>query len=263
MLAVDVGAQWTKWARLEGGRVLEKGKFPTPQEPAELVRALAELGEREVGVAFAGFLREGRVAFSPNLPRYQGFPLLDALLGKFDRAAVENDANAFALGEALFGAGRGRRIVLGITLGTGIGGGLVVDGRLYKGAGFALEVGHVLVDPEGPRCGCGRRGCVEALLGERRLRERFGELNSQSWEFYGTWLGRAAADWVNLLDPEVMVFGGGLSKFWDEFKGPFFRELKAGVVAWEARRLEVRLAELGELAPLRAMEALLNENSGG
>ncbi len=155
---------------------------------------------------------------------------LEARLGS--RVRMENDANCFALAEALHGAAAGARCVFGVILGTGVGGGIVLDGRIWSGAqGIAGEWGHMTLDPEGPDCYCGRRGCVETFLSgpglERAYRDVCGETTraEEIWaragtgeataaavvESYRADFGFALAQVVNLLDPDVVVLGGGVS----------------------------------------------------
>lgn len=145
---------------------------------------------------------------------------------------VENDANCFALAEAITGAGRGARVVFGVIMGTGVGGGLVVDGRLWSGAQhIAGEWGHHSIDPHGPDCYCGQRGCVESLIAgpavQRHYRERSGvaapmdeivtrarageAAASAVFEAFLDRFGRALANLISILDPDVVVLGGGLS----------------------------------------------------
>ena len=110
---------------------------------------------------------EGCVRRSPNLAWLEGAPVRRWLAEHLDLAPaqvlLENDANVAALGEQWLGAARGEANVLVLTLGTGVGGGLILDGALFRGAGLAGEVGHLVIDPEGPPCGCGARGCLETL----------------------------------------------------------------------------------------------------
>lgn len=146
--------------------------------------------------------------------------------------AIENDANCFALAEALRGAGRGKRVVFGVILGTGCGGGIVVEGRLLGGLqSVAGEWGHMSIDPRGPECYCGSRGCVETFISgsglERRHADATGERPAAS-EIVARWragdaacaatmsaffahFGRAMANLIDVLDPDVVVLGGGLS----------------------------------------------------
>ena len=149
------------------------------------------------------------------------------------RVELANDANCFALAEARLGAGRGAPTVFGIILGTGVGGGVIVDGRaLHGGQGIAGEWGHNVLDPDGRDCYCGRRGCVETLLAGPHLEAFYAQQAGQSRSLPAiaalagagedaaavatidrlvTWFGRAVAGVVNILDPHVVVLGGGVS----------------------------------------------------
>ena len=141
-----------------------------------LAADLAEAGEdardsgweiKGVGIGVPGRVlpREGRVAFSPNVPALNDCPLVERLPPQLSWPLfLENDANLFALGEHWLGAGVGHQNLLGITLGTGVGGGLILNGRLWQGTeGTTGEIGHITVDPEGQKCHCGNRGCLETL----------------------------------------------------------------------------------------------------
>jgi fructokinase len=162
-----------------------------------------------------------------------GMPVARDLRARLGRAfTIENDANCFALAEALHGAGRGKRVVFGVILGTGCGGGIVIDGAVHRGLqSIAGEWGHTVIDPNGPPCYCGQRGCVETYISgsglERLHAERHGERKGAE-EIVAAWrrgdaraaatmdgffarFGQALANLVAVLDPDVVVLGGGLS----------------------------------------------------
>ena len=147
---------------------------------------------------------------------------------------IQNDANCFALAEAKLGAGRGKKLVFGVIMGTGCGGGIVHHGEVLTGAqGIAGEWGHMSIDPQGPACYCGQRGCVESYISggglENRYAEKFGvrrplrEVTAaylagepQAVEFVQEFFnrfGRALANLINILDPDIVVLGGGVSNF--------------------------------------------------
>ncbi len=259
-LALDLGATRVKWATFSGDRISGSGAFPTPRRPEDIVNHLKGSVPSTIAVAFAGFARGGMIAFSPNLPEYQGFPLFEFLSRETGaRVILENDANLFTLGEARLGAGRGGRIVLGLTLGTGIGGGLVIDGEIYRGAGFALEPGHTIVDPDGPACGCGNRGCLEAIIGEKPFCQRFGyesakdafdAKDTEAWDFYARWLGIGLANLVNILDPETVVLGGGITGAFELFEKTLRETLADNVVEWGRRKTRLARSALGDEAAL-------------
>ncbi len=173
-IGIDIGGTKVLGGVVDStGRILERERRLTPGQSVtevedtivEMVHSLA--GNHDiaaVGIGAAGFVDASRssVLFSPHLA-WRDTPLRDALMGRIRRPiVVDNDANAAAIAECHFGAGRGHRLVLCITLGTGIGGALVIDNRVYRGAnGMAGEFGHMQVVPGGHRCSCGNRGCWE------------------------------------------------------------------------------------------------------
>ncbi|MBC8096783.1 MAG: ROK family protein [Akkermansiaceae bacterium] len=157
---------------------------------------------------------------------------LERILGR--PIAIQNDANCFAMAEALYGAGQGKKLVFGIIMGTGCGGGIVYKGEVFTGPqSIAGEWGHMSIDPHGPMCYCGQRGCVENYISggglEARYVDKFGEKRRfkdivQSYyenepktvEFVATFLrhfGRSVANLIDILDPDVIVIGGGVSNF--------------------------------------------------
>ena len=250
MAGVDVGGSAVKLGVMaaDGSHREERSFAVEVGRSAETIFAhaaetLAELAGSPlpgVGVGLPGLLdREaGCVRQSPNLPWLVDAPVRE-LLGEGlglppAQVILENDANVAALGEQWLGAARGARHLLLLTLGTGIGGGLILDGRLFVGEGLAGEIGHVTVDPEGRPCGCGSRGCLETLASasaarrraiERGLpREAPGDLEllaklgrahagpeRELLEHVGYDLGRGLADVGDLLDVRMFVVGGGFS----------------------------------------------------
>jgi glucokinase len=205
---------------------------------AELARSL---GVRDaVGIGVPGLLERARgfVVESPNLPGFRALDVRGELARRLElapeRVRVENDANAAAVGELWLGGAHGERDALLLTLGTGIGGGLILNGELFAGEGMAGEVGHVVITPDGQPCGCGRRGCVEqyasATAARRRAleaqlpREAPGDLEllaARAREHAGPErdlcfaigrdLGRGIGPVLCLLDIRCFVFGGGFS----------------------------------------------------
>ncbi|WP_102957687.1 N-acetylmannosamine kinase [Mangrovicella endophytica] len=172
--SVDIGGTKVALAMVEGTRVTERRQFPTPRTDrgSDLVAAIASAlgampGDGPVAIATTGLVDEGRLtALNPDtLPIENGFPLVDALRQVIGSPPLlVNDAQAAAWGEYRHGAGRGCASFAFMTVSTGIGAGIVVDGRLIVGRrGLAGHLGHVVAEPEGTRCGCGRRGCLETV----------------------------------------------------------------------------------------------------
>src|SRR6185295_3862490 len=148
-------------------------------EIANLLRQVVSVAPEPpaaVAVGVPGLINadEGKVILAPNVSGFRNLDLVSPLSEAVGLPVyIENDASSAALGEFRFGAGRGTRNLLHATLGTGIGGGIVIDGKLYRGSkGLAGEIGHVVIDPGGPRCNCGSRGCLEALVSGVAFAER-------------------------------------------------------------------------------------------
>lgn len=300
-VGVDVGG--TKVAAGvvdEQGRVLDRRGRPTPSmSPEETAEAIAGAVSslratyrvEAVGVGAAGFVDESRstVLFAPNLA-WRDEPLKKKVEGRLDLPViVENDANAMAWGEARFGAGVGESSLVCITLGTGIGGGIIIDGALYRGRwGIGAEIGHFRVVPDGRRCGCGNRGCLEqyasgrALVAEARdlarvspaLAGRLLELSDGSPEringpevthaaregdpaalecfrIVGGWLGQGMADLAAVLDPARFVLGGGVSEAGELMLEPARQAFAKALTGRGHRHVAgIRVAELGPDAGL-------------
>ena len=295
VLAVDVGG--TKLAAgvvTSNGEVLAEAKTPTgaPSEgDAEALFARLERLCRDVlsdaavavdgvGVGCGGPMRFPEGVVSPLfIPAWRGFPLRERLTRAFGHACVvDNDAKAMALGEWWLGAGRGKKNLLGIVVSTGMGGGLVVDGRLLHGAhGHAGHVGHVNVQPGGPECSCGARGCAGAFASgtglSRRYREAMGAqksaaqiadlarsgdaLASKLYREAATALGRAIASVEALCDLELVVIGGSIGMHaWDLLEAPLAEELRSTARFEFTRDLPVSRSALGERAGLLGAAAL-------
>lgn len=270
---IDVGGTKCLGVALDGdGAVVRRIKVPTPQDPAELLAAIAgvarDLGEHTtLGVGLPGLVTTGGVVrSSPNLPELREFDAragLEAALGR--PVAVGNDATCAALAEWRLGAGRGVDEMVLVTLGTGIGGGLVQNGQVQLGAnGFAGEIGHMTVQRHGFPCPCGRRGCWEryasgsgilAISGGRRGEEvmaaaRAGEAAALAVvDEFADWVAIGLVNLTNLLDPARIVLGGGLVGAADVIAEPIGRRFVARLYAPEHRpHPDLAFGQLGEEA---------------
>src|SRR3989475_11399462 len=244
-LGLDVGGTNLKWAVVERDaepRLLKTGRLPTDTHDGEksVVGQLRDVartvfgeieGIESVGVGMPGVLDPdaGVTRFIPNIPgNWDGVEVTDEVAGAVgSRCRLINDARAFALAEHGRGAGRGATSMLGITLGTGVGGGLVLDGRLHLGyQGTAGEFGHQTILPDGPQCGCGNRGCLETLAqasaiagacGQPSVEEavaaaRGGDLRAQEGlRNAGRYLGIGVSNGVVLVGVDRVVLGGGVA----------------------------------------------------
>lgn len=208
----------------------------------------------------------GEVHLFPNLPGdWRGFPLRNRVSDSLGVPVwMVNDARAFTLAEGLLGSGRGHSTVACVTLGTGVGGGLMIDGRLHLGAfGVAGELGHQTVLPDGPLCGCGNRGCVEALVRADVLASNAGKPNasavfegaregdnrclaavSQMAEF----LGIGLANVITLFGPDRIVVGGGIAEAGDLVLGPIEDAVKRRVTLVPTEDIEIVPAHFGLFA---------------
>jgi glucokinase len=268
----------------------------------DAVRAAADSHDviSSIGICAPGPLdpQTGIVVNPPNLPGWRNFPLADLVCKAYQLpVSVDNDGNAAALAESLWGAGRGYRNVFCATIGTGIGTGIVFDGRIYHGrTGAAAEGGHMTIDYRGPRCACGKLGCIEALASgpaiARRASERIAagrpstilqqagghldritsemvgrayaegdllakEILQETGMFLTVWLGNI----VDLLEPDVMVIGGGVAAMLQ----PFFGEIRDHLSIWcvnsHCQEIPLVTAHYGAEAGIAGGAALCLESS--
>lgn len=302
VLGVDLGGTHMRVALVDQrGEILrrEKAMVHIDRGAEQATRRLADVcgrlgGEAEalggcvnaLGVGVAGKIdsRRGRVVFSPNLPAMNGYPVGVELQRALHLPVVlENDANAFGIGEGWVGSGRGLTNWIGLTLGTGVGGCLILGGQLWQGdgLGFAGEIGHMNVDPNGPRCACGLRGCLEAhasagalvrgvneavpggrvpdgpLLdlwrngglsgtGIHRCARQGDLLAGELFRRMGWALGIALAGLFTVLGIRHAVIGGGVSNGWDEFVGPMKSSLAEHCSFLAPEEMVVVRSELGD-----------------
>lgn len=209
------------------------------------------------GIGFGGpvdFARQS-VALSTHVEGWRDFSLvthLKELLGV--PVVMDNDANVGALGEAVYGAGKGCQPLFYMTLSTGIGGGIILPGgALYRGAdSWAGEIGHITVEPSGPECLCGARGCLERMCGGIWLERDFGQpvpelmRDAAFVRAYVVHLARGLKTAVMLLNPSRIVIGGGIAKTGDALFVPLREELRRQTTAWSGARLDVVPAQLGD-----------------
>jgi glucokinase len=300
-IGVDIGGTKVAGGVVDDeGRVIDTARRDTPGHDVDetervIAEVVGELAKRHevvaVGIGAAGWIANDRatVLFSPHLA-WRNEPLRDALADRIGSpVTVENDANAAAWAEYRFGAAQGARVVVCVTLGTGIGGGLVVSGVLYRGAyGVGTEYGHMTVVPDGRRCACGNRGCWEMYasgtalardareladispVAAHRLLELAGgdranltgplvtqaarEGDPAAVEIYttmGRWLGRGLANLAAVIDPVVFVIGGGVSEAGDLLIVPARETFRHSLTGRGFRpAADVKLARLGPEAGL-------------
>ncbi len=227
----------------------------------------------------------GEIVESPNFPEWQNFKIRELIEREIGCPIyLENDANLFALGEGFAGVAKEYRNYVGITLGTGIGGGIVLDGKLLKGVkGMAGEIGHMVIHPGGAECGCGNKGCLEAYSSGRAIKRQMCQLTNlelEASEIYGLakkgdkkaqkvfekaayHLGVGMANLVNILDVSCIVIGGGMSQSFDFMEGPIkkgFREHTFNIHFESVKILKTQLEDLAALYGALSLILVDNKN---
>ncbi len=280
-LALDIGGTKLLVALFEEERMTRRERRATDREGGRdwmlgQIESIAGAwrGDTRIdrcAIGFGGpvqFSRQ-RVALSTHVGGWRDDPLverMEKLLGV--PAVMDNDANAGALGEAVYGAGRGYRPLFFMTLSTGIGGGIVLeDGSLYRGAdSYAAEVGHMTLRPDGPECLCGARGCFERMCSGLWLERDYGEppaelLRDPAFvERYTADVALGLKTVVMLLNPARIVIGGGIAKAGEALFAPLRAELRRQVTGWSMARLEVVPAALGDDSVLWGALALARQS---
>jgi len=295
-IGVDLGGTNLRIAAVdEQGTLLEKvtlgtqvarGRDYVISEMCDAIRELSAKFSRSgrmigAGIGIPGIIdkRTGMLRDSPNLPGWHNYPVRNEIEQRLGAPVIlENDANAAAFGEAWLGAARGKESMCMITLGTGVGGGLVLDGKIWRGmTGMAGEVGHMTIDPGGPRCKCGNVGCVEQFASAtavmRMAREAIANgsapelsraANAKDVEFsakivynlaiqgdqpardifnrVGWALGVLIADLVNMLNLNMYVIGGGVAAAWSVFSPAMYEEVRKRSMVYAATAPAERVA---------------------
>ena len=278
-LAVDIGGTKFAVALFDGDRIVRREARPTDREGARdwmlhQVVGIAREWKREsafdrCGIGFGGPVNfaEQRVALSTHVGGWNDFRLAQFLSHALDVPTVmDNDANAGALGEALYGAGRDHSPLFYMTLSTGIGGGIYSAGEIWRGAdGWAGEIGHLSIRPDGPECLCQARGCFERMCCGLWLERDYGKAAKELLRDPG-FVARYVVDLalglkacIMLLNPSRIVIGGGISKAGEALFGPLRVELDRQITDWSGARVDVVPAALGDDSVLYGALALANK----
>lgn len=279
VLAIDIGGSKHSLALFREGRMVRRETHPTNVAGgrAWMVARLTALGREWLaaaraaasGIGFGGPVDfpSQRVGRSMHAGGWQDFPLTLVLQEAWGvPCCMDNDANLGALGEYRFGAGRGARLLLYVTLSTGIGGGIVVDGKIMRGAdSLAGEVGHIPLEAGGPECSCGARGCFEAFCSGRAIESRTGRSAAELLQDpafragYVPALARGLRAALLLLNPDRLVIGGGVSKAGEVLFGDLRAELRRQIPVSLPIHVDVRPAALGDDSVLWGALALATE----
>lgn len=299
VIGIDVGGTNLRGALVtREGKILKRMKIASEADKGidavvdNLVKLIKSVGEGEdvagVGFGIPGIIdfRTGVITQAPNISNVKNYPIRENItrrLGSEMSVVIENDANCAALGEWWMGSGKDAGSLVMITLGTGVGGGVVLEGRLWRGAdGMGGEVGHMTIYPDGALCNCGNYGCLEsyssATAVRRMVREALDDPETKTvlreqapdidpadmpelvmkaalagdavsvriWERFGVALGIGMASLVNILNVEMIVIGGGVSQAWDMFIGSAKDELKKRGLRAPAERVRVVKSKLAD-----------------
>lgn len=231
-LGIDVGGTKVRIGEVDKGRVINPFSESTQKKdiPNQIIRLINKFDIEKIkacGIAIAGQIKDGIVLFSPNIKEIKNLNLYKILKRRFDFPIfIENDCNCQTIGEYRYGAGRGTNTMVGVFIGTGIGGGIIIQGRLVGGS----EIGHMVIDINGERCGCGKMGCFEALAsGIALLRyakeagfpdgsasyiaKQAKEGNQKAEDIIktlGNFISIGTTNLVNILNPDAVILGGGV-----------------------------------------------------
>jgi glucokinase len=261
LIGVDVGGTHIKAVRLQGKKILKTVDVPTPKDKKKIILVIKDViselkvkGVKHIGIGIAGPIdRDTGKIYPPNIPALHGVNFFKEFKYKIP-VTIENDANCFVLAEQKMGAGKKHKHVLGITLGTGIGGGIVLNGKLYRGRdGAAGELGHMVIDAQYNSPGYEIKGSFESLCSGRAIENRAHTIIHQNTHTVlkrsakvsdmiaaaqqgdslakliladaGTYLGIALASLINIFNPECIVLGGSVAKALPYFRSTMDKQI--------------------------------------
>ncbi len=299
VIGVDVGGTSVKLGIVNAlGNVVSRSSFATEEfmgTPEALITAIANAvlvllqGAKPsakdvagIGVGLPGLIdvENGVVRILPNIPGWLDVPFKKILERKLNiPVQIENDVNMITIGEWQYGAGKGIENLICITLGTGVGAGLVLNNNIYRGPGFAAgEIGHVPLEIDGPKCGCGGWGCFERYAGHKSLQKqaakvfkdksitleevyrRAGEGKKKAikfWDETGVLVGIGLVGVVNILNPQCIIIGGGVARSFEFLQPSIKRTIDRRAMKTQASMVEIIKARLGDDAGLIGAKVLI------
>ena len=236
-IGVDIGGTEIKAGCISNGSIIEKITVKTPKTRKEIVEKILFVIDllnnykvELIGIGCPGpaDYSKGVVGRTPNLPQLKGVNLKKKVRDKFKKKVLmQNDASCFVLGESIR---LKKKNVVGLTIGTGVGGGVVINGELYVGAGNAGELGHCTIKYDGPKGGW-NKGTLEAYISSKAIKRDYRKMpeelkSKKDWMEIGEKLGIGIADIINAFDPDVVVLGGGIAKAFNLFKAGMNKEIR-------------------------------------
>lgn len=301
VLGIDIGGTNLRGAIVTNdGTIAKKKDIPSEAKKGinKLIDNLANFIDQfeknepdAIGIGVAGIINKktGILTQAPNIAKVNNFPIQKKLTQKLKSKIpliLENDSNSAAFGEYLLGAGREANSFVMLTLGTGLGGGIIINGEIWRGEdGMAGEIGHIIVNPDGPKCSCGNSGCLESYVsGEalKRMVKEDPELKKTlkdvpkddipqalmklandgdqkaitTWNQFGKWLGIGITSLTNLLNIDMAIIGGGISNAWHLFINETESEIQKRGLRGPIERLKVRKSILGDDAGILGVSYL-------
>ncbi len=286
-IGVDIGKTKISFVLLKNWRVISRQKVFTPKNKKGIIKTVEEnikklindIPKRDIlgiGIGAPGPLnKKGDLVLNPpNLKSLKNCPLAKIIEKDLKiKTRMENDVNCFTLAEAILGAGKNQETVVGITLGSGIGGGIVIKKKIFRGAfGSAGEIGHMVIKSDGFKCSCGNQGCFEEYASEKFLKRKSKllplELERKAkkgdkkakriYQELGRNLGIGLTNIINILDPDIIVIGGSIAKAGSLILNPAKKEVEKRVLSPQSKKsVKIKVAKLGEFSGAIGVALLL------
>ena len=284
VIGLDVGGTNIKGVLIDGRKIVARIKIATKSRTdknmlvGQIFDCINNLKDRiskieKIGIAIAGPIdfEKQQVLNPPNLVALRGLKLGKLIRDRFGiKTIIDHDVNCFVLAEAILGAGKNYKSVFGITLGTGVGGGMVINKKIYHGAhGSSGEVGHMTIEKNGRRCGCGNKGCLEPYICDAGIKQTAKEIFKKQidslrvfddlakkgderaiklYETVGKYLGIGLANVVDTINPEVIVVGGGIMRAGKFILAPAKKEMKKNILSQGAKKTKIFKSKLGKFS---------------
>ncbi len=282
-IGIDIGGTNIKGVLMNGNKVVVRKKISTKSKSNKKI-ILTQLFEcinylikragriRGIGVGVAGPIdfKNKKILNPPNVTAFKNLHLGEMIKDKFGiETVIDNDVNYLTLAEVILGVAKEKDFVIGLGLGTGVGGGIVLNEKIFHGAnGSAGEIGHMVIFDNGRQCHCGSKGCLEAYVNEKGIRETTKEIFGKEidsitlfemakkgnkkaikvWQITGQYLGIGLANLINIMNPDVIVIGGGIANVGRLLLRPAGKEMKKNILSPLAKNTPVIKAKLGEYA---------------
>ena len=282
-IGLDIGGHKINGILMRGNKIIRKRRVATKSTSNKkiiiaqifdcveyLIKDLDKSKIKGIGIGAPGpiDLKRGVVLSPPNVKALAGLPLADLVQKKFKtKVILDNDVNCFGIAEGILGAGKGKQNIVGLTLGTGVGGCLILRGKLFHGRdGSAGEIGHVVIKKDGWKCSCKNKGCLEAYVSARgimrvakeigcrgatpteimRLAKKDNKKALKVYQITGGYLGIGLANLVNILNPDIIIIGGGIANVGEILFNPARKVMRKNILSPLAKNIKVVRAKLNE-----------------